>query len=140
PATGGALVWPAFFKGTFSGGLRHGPGMLTIGGVSPGMWRGWWFRGLQHGVHLWITSPSGVSDVRDLQKALVESGEVTAWIFDRGVKGREATEEEASAPRTQWKALCEEMRKEHQVQEASKKAAATREALSAAETRGGKGE
>lgn len=68
---------PASFHGEFVRGLKHGPGTLRLMGKG-GFWRGRWFQGVQHGVHL-LVEPSAKGQAE-------EDGTPTAWVFDRGVK------------------------------------------------------
>ena len=71
-------IYPSHFHGEFVRGLKHGPGVLKLSGKG-GLWRGAWFQGVQHGVHLLVEPPAkkGQSE---------EDGTPTAWVFDRGEK------------------------------------------------------
>ena len=72
--------YPLCFHGEFVRGLKHGPGVLKLSGKG-GYWRGRWFQGVQHGVHLLVEPP--------LKKGQAEDDVTpTAWLFDRGVKVR----------------------------------------------------
>lgn len=79
-AVAGASCYPAYFHGEFVRGLKHGPGVLRLSGKG-GYWRGKWFQGVQHGVHLLVEPPAKKSQVEGL-----DDGTPTAWVFDRGVK------------------------------------------------------
>lgn len=72
------LLYPACFHGEFVRGLKHGPGVLKLSGKG-GYWRGKWFQGVQHGVHLLVEPPAKKGQPED-------DGTPTAWVFDRGVK------------------------------------------------------
>lgn len=69
---------PAYFHGEFVRGLKHGTGVLRLSGKG-GYWRGKWFQGVQHGVHLMVEAPAKKGQNE-------EDGTPAAWVFDRGVK------------------------------------------------------
>ena len=69
---------PAYFHGEFVRGLKHGPGVLRLSGKG-GYWRGKWFQGVRHGVHLKVEPPAKKGQAE-------EDGSATAWVLDRGVK------------------------------------------------------
>lgn len=78
PSPASSSFHPAYFHGEFVRGLKHGPGMLKLNGKG-GYWRGKWFQGVQHGVHLLVEQPA--------KKGQPElDGIPVAWVFDRGVK------------------------------------------------------
>lgn len=82
PGTAPASYYPSSFHGEFLRGLKHGPGVLRLSGKG-GYWKGKWFQGVQHGVHLLVEHSGKKSHVEEL-----EDGTPTAWVFDRGTKVR----------------------------------------------------
>lgn len=82
PGTAPTSYYPSSFHGEFLRGLKHGPGVLRLSGKG-GYWKGKWFQGVQHGVHLLVEHSGKKNQVEGL-----EDGTPTAWIFDRGTKVR----------------------------------------------------
>lgn len=74
-------VYPAIFYGEFVRGLKHGPGFMRLSGKGDS-WKGKWFQGVQHGVHLLVAAALMSSHPVEGQ----DDGIPTAWVFDRGVK------------------------------------------------------